>query len=91
MAIQTTRQQTISFDVPFEPQWLIKIGQHKRYLYPLQPNVQPPTTTPIGNRCEVDAWIRAVGRKSYEKRFGQEQNVLWQAYAAVGTKLKVTH
>lgn len=85
---QADRQASIAFEVPFEPQWLVKIGRHKCYLSPLQPYVPPPTALPIGEPAQVEAWVRTVSRKSYVQRFGEEHRATWQRYAAAGARLK---
>lgn len=86
--LRAVRERLLSFDVPFEPQWLIKIGRNKSYLSALQPYVQPPTAVPSGDRDQVAAWVRAVCRKSYIRRLSDEQSSVWQTYATAGDRFK---
>lgn len=86
--LQAVREWLMSFDVPFEPQWLIKIGRNKSYLSALQPYVQPPAAVPSGDRDQIAAWVRAVRRKSYMRRLSDEQSAVWQTYAVAGDRFK---
>lgn len=83
----------IRLNVPFDPQWLIKVSKRK-YLSALQPAISAPLATPVSSCAGQQRWSHEILRNwtvngSSRKKWTSEQlDAMWEQYRRVAQAVK---
>jgi hypothetical protein len=87
-------QSMLRLDVPFDPQWLIKISK-KRYLSSIQPTASSPLAQSSADVGKLDVWCHWILRKwvpsgKHKKRWVDEHtDRVWEQYKTQAQATKV--
>jgi hypothetical protein len=81
-------QGQFELTVPFEPQWLIRVGRKGKEILSPAPGIVPrfPEAT-IANQDKVADWIRWARKRYYNFKPHKQYHELWEQYRQLATNL----
>ncbi len=81
------RHRLIQIEVPFEPQWLVKISK-RRYLSALQPTIRPPGSAPIDDPAGIEQWCDWILRQHRHSQLTTAATEILELYRALASRLQ---